>query len=249
MDGTVYLGDKLIGEMDKTLDVIRNNGKRIVFLTNNSSKSADEYSKKLTKMGLFGKGDEIYTSGMATADYINAEYKGRKVYLLGTDALKKEFLNRGIRLVEDEQPDICVLAFDTETTYEKLAKFNMYIKKGAYYIATHPDLTCPAPEVFIPDVGSFIEFFRTSAGRYPDKIIGKPYQTMAENLTREKRAKKENFVMVGDRLYTDIKFGVDAGFYTILVLSGETDLNDLKTSEVKPSFVLENLNIIKEYLD
>ena len=248
MDGTVYLGDEVIGDMVSTLEKLRNSGKKLIYLTNNSSSSNEKYIKKLTKMGLYRDGDEVYTSGMATAEYLNEKFSGKTVYLLGTDSLKREFSESGIKLVDDIQPDICVLAYDTELTYGKLCKFTKYIKNGAYYIATHPDVNCPAPEVFVPDVGSFMALIEKSTGLKPSEIIGKPFPGMGERLKRRLNLESNNFVMVGDRLHTDIKFGNNCGFYTILVLSGESTLEDLKKYDAKPSFILQSLNDIIKFI-
>lgn len=248
MDGTVYLGDNLIGEMDKTLSLLREKGKKIIYLTNNSSKSEQKYVEKLKKIGLFDKDDFVYTSGIATAEYLNDKFKGKSVYLLGTDALKKEFIDSGVNLVEDKTPDICVLAYDTELTYDKLCKFVTYIKRGAYYIATHPDVNCPHPEVFIPDAGAFIKLVEASTGLLPKEIIGKPFSGMGDNLKRRLKAKNSDFIMVGDRLHTDIAFGNNCAFATILVLSGESTVEDIGKTDGKPDFILDSLNDIVEYL-
>ncbi|MBR2336526.1 MAG: HAD-IIA family hydrolase [Clostridia bacterium] len=248
MDGTLYIGDKLIGDMDKTLATLRQCGKKIIYLTNNSSKSKQRYEEKLQKIGLFDPRDTVYTSGIATAEYLNSSFKGKSVYLMGTDALKKEFEEIGVNLVEDKTPDVCVLAYDTELTYDKLCRFVTYLKRGAYYIATHPDVNCPHPEVFIPDAGAFIKLIEASTGMLPAEIIGKPFDGMGKNLMRALGLGKDKFIMVGDRLHTDIAFGNNCGFASVLVLSGESDLDDIGKIEGKPDFVLNSLNDIIDYL-
>ena len=248
LDGTVYLGDKLIGKMDETLNEIRNAGKKIVFLTNNSSKSVDSYAEKLKRMKLFKNGDEICTSGIATARFLAEKRNGKKVYLLGTESLKREFKAEGIELTDKCDADICVLAYDTELTYKKLCLFTDNLRKGAEYIATHPDINCPSETEPVPDVGSCIEMIRCSTERVPDIIKGKPYTYFGEYLKNEYKSEENEFVMVGDRLYTDIAFGVNCGFHTIFVLSGEGTYDMLKTTEKKPEFVMDSLNEIIKYL-
>ena len=248
MDGTVYLGDNLIGQMDKTLQALRDCGKKIIYLTNNSSKSESTYKEKLSKIGLWHDFDQVYTSGIATIEYLNDKFSGKSVYLLGTEGLKREFIKNGINLVEDATPDVCVLAYDTELTYDKLCKFVTYIKRGAYYIATHPDVNCPHPEVFIPDAGSFIKLIEASTGLLPKEIIGKPFCGMGYNLKRRLDAKNSDFIMVGDRLHTDIAFGNNCGFTTILVLSGESSVEDIGKTDGKPDFILDSLNDIVKYI-
>ena len=248
MDGTVYIGDKLIGDMDVTLSKLRECGKKIIYLTNNSSKSKEKYEEKLRNIGLFNGSDRVYTSGIATAEYLNAKFNGKKVYLMGTDALKKEFQERGVNLVEEQTPDVCVLAYDTELSYDKLCKFVTYLKRGAYYIATHPDVNCPHPEVFIPDAGAFIKLIEASTGKLPAEIIGKPFDGMGKSLMQSLGLESDKFIMVGDRLHTDIAFGNNCKFATILVLSGESTVEDIGKTQGKPDFILNSLNDIVDYI-
>lgn len=249
LDGTVYLGEKLIGDMTATLDKIRESGRKIVFCTNNSSKSADAYYAKLKRLDLYRRGDSVYTSGMATVSYLKKTYPGKSVYLVGTDVLKKEFEAAGIRLAE-EGADIAVLAYDTSLTFEKIVKLNVMLAEGKTYIATHPDNVCPGEGVFPPDVGSFLQLFRTSSGRMPDVICGKPYTVMGDGILRYTGARAEEVTMVGDRLNTDIQFGNNNGFHTLLVFSGETDRKKLEEApqEQIPSAAAESLNDVVPYL-
>ena len=247
MDGTVYLGDKIIGGMNVTLDKVRQSGRKIVYLTNNSSRTADEYIKKLTRLDLFRDGDEVYSSGMAATEFLAAERVGRTVNLLGVDTLKSEFEKNGIRLT-DEDPDICVLAYDTELTYKKLCTFTDGLNRGAEYIATHPDAVCPASPYSVPDAGAFIAMIKAATGRTPDIVIGKPQTGMGERLKVRYKADNDEFLMVGDRLYTDVAFGVNCGFHTALVLSGESTLAEAIKSDKKPEFILDDLNRIVDFL-
>ncbi len=246
MDGTLYLGDRLIGEMDKTLAFLRENGKKLIYLTNNSSKTNEEYVGKLKRIGLYGDGDEVFSSGIACAEFLADGYKGEKLNILGTDALKEQFKKRGLNVVESGA-DICVLAYDTELTYEKLCFFTDDLQSGAKYIATHPDVTCPAPRFFVPDAGAFIELIKAATGRVPEKIIGKPSSDMGEVLMKKFGAKSNEFMMVGDRLHTDILFGNNCGFYTALVLSGESRESDISDNTGRPDFILGSFNDIVNY--
>lgn len=248
MDGTVYLGGKLIGNMDKTLDKVRKAGKKIIYLTNNSSKSVESYYKKLTDMNLLRLGDEVKTSGLAAIDFLNTNRKGKSIRLLGTKSLKQEFVKSGINVIEDGIADICVLAYDTESTYVKLCKFTDNLLENAEYIATHPDINCPSENRPLPDVGSFIELIKASTGRVPDIVIGKPYTTFGKGFMKEYNANPDEFMMVGDRLYTDIAFGVNCGFHSLFVLSGEGTEDMVEKSDKKPEFILNSLNDIVDYL-
>ena len=247
MDGTVYFDDTPIGDMKNTLRSLRRAGKRLVYFTNNSSRTPEEYVRKLKRIGLWGEGDLVYTSAMATAEYLRDFYPGKKVYVVATDAVKAGFEEYGVLLTEDK-PDICVLAYDTTLTFEKLKKINKYIVEGALYIATHPDDVCPSKDVFPPDVGAFISLLKTSSGKAPDLICGKPYTTMGDCIKRKLGVRADEVTMVGDRLHTDIRFGVNNGFHTLLVMSGETTEAIRLASPDKAECVLPSLNEIVKYL-
>ena len=249
LDGTVYLGDEPIGNMQATLAAVRKSGRKIVFCTNNSSKTAEEYVRKLTRLGLHGEGDTVYTSGMATAEYLREYYPGKSAYLVATDEVKREFNAAGIELFEKDA-DVAVLAYDTALTFEKLVKINELIVRGKPYIATHPDDVCPAKGVYPPDVGSFIQLLKRSSGRVPDVICGKPYTVMGERLTARLCVRPSDVTMVGDRPHTDIRFGNNNGFKTLLVYSGETDEKTAATLQRSdcPTAVLPSFNEIVKYL-
>lgn len=247
MDGTIYFDETPIGDMKNTLKAMRKAGKQLVYFTNNSSKTPDEYEAKLKKIGFWEEGDMVYTSAMATAEYLREFYKDKSVYIVATDAVKNSFRQYGVNVVE-ESPDICVLAYDTTLTFEKLVKLNKYVVQGALYIATHPDDVCPSKDVFPPDVGSFISLLKTSSGRDPDLICGKPYTTMGECIMRKIGVNKDQVTMVGDRLHTDIRFGVNNGFHTILVMSGETTEEIRDHSPDRAEAELPSLNELVPYL-
>ena len=139
LDGTVYLDETPIGDVKGTLARLRAMHKRIVFLTNNSSKTEAEYRQKLTRIGLWGEGDLVYTSAMATAEHVAARFPHKRVYLLATDAVKEEF-SRTVPLVE-EAPDVVILAYDTTLTFAKMKRFNEFLAGGAVFLATHPEFT------------------------------------------------------------------------------------------------------------
>ena len=248
MDGTIYLGDNPIGDMINTLKLCREKGIRIYYFTNNSSKTPDEYVKKLSRIGFYDERDTVYTSAMATAGYLNANYKDKKVYAVATEAVKANLAEAGISLTEGEDADIVLLAYDTELTFEKIKKANELMVRGAVYVATHPDAVCPTPDIYMPDVGSFIKMFEVSSGRLPDVIIGKPNSLAGGEIIRATGLSANEITMVGDRLHTDIRFGINSGFNTILVLSGESTVETLASSPDTPSLVFPDLNEIVKYL-
>ena len=249
MDGTFYLGDRLIeGSLD-FLAALEKTGRTARFLTNNSSKSASVYAEKLRRMGVAEKYRDVISSGHAAAHYCLRTYPGQKAFLLGTKALQEELSAMGLPLADRaEEADYALLAFDTGLTYDRLCAFCDLVRGGKPYIATHPDLNCPTETGFIPDVGSFMALIETSTGRRPDRIIGKPYEGIVEEALLRTGLKREEMAMVGDRLYTDVATGVNHGMTGILVLSGEATLADLEASEVKPDLVFTRLNEMIDYL-
>jgi HAD superfamily hydrolase (TIGR01457 family) len=248
MDGTIYLGEALIDGAEKFLKTIKEKGKRYIFLTNNSSKNKTSYVDKLNKLGIQASEEEVFTSGEATTMYLKKQKKGAKVYLLGTKALEEEFEREGFVLEKERHKsiDYVVLGFDTTLTYEKLWAACEYISEGVEYIATHPDFNCPlSDDKFMPDAGAMAAFIQASTGKTP-KVIGKPNKEVVESIASKYGINKEDMVMVGDRLYTDIKTGENAGIASVLVYSGETKEEDYRNSEIRADYAFSS---VKDMID
>ena len=246
MDGTFYLGNKLI---DGSLDFIKRveeTGKRYLFFTNNSTKTADFYIKKLASMGLDIGKDQIITSGDVTINYLKKNYNGKKIYLMATEIVEKHFYESGINL-SSENADAVVIAFDTSLTYEKLTIACTLIRNGSDFIATHPDFNCPTEDGFIPDCGAMCAFITASTGKKP-KYLGKPNKETVECILDHTGLTLDDIVFVGDRLYTDIATAYNHGATGLLVLSGETKLEDLDKSEVKPDLIFDSLKEVAAVL-
>ncbi len=247
MDGTFYLGNRLLDGALKFMEVIQQQKRDFVFLTNNSSNRGIAYAKKISAMGFPLSPDKVFTSGEATARFLAREYPGKRIYLVGTPALEEEFQDFGLTLVEKDA-EIVVVGFDTTLTYQKLYRLCDYVRAGLPYIATHPDFNCPTEGGYLPDIGAIIAFVKASTGREPDRIIGKPYRQIIDELANKLQIPLQNLAMIGDRLYTDIALGQAAQIMTILVLSGETKLEDVRVSPFQPDFIFENLGKIAERL-
>ena len=250
MDGTIYLGDKLIDGALEFLKKIKSINKKYIFLTNNSSKNKLSYVEKLNNLGINASLDDIFTSGEATTIYLKNKLPNGKVFLLGTKELEYEFINEGFEIVKERNKDVdfVVLGFDTTLTYEKLWIACEYISEGVDYIATHPDFNCPLPEgKFMPDAGAMAAFIEASTGITP-KVIGKPNKEMVNALLEKYSVNFEDVVMVGDRLYTDIKMGEVSNISTVLVYSGETTRQMYKNSKIQADWefdsVKDMINII-----
>ena len=245
MDGTVYLGPQKIPGAFEALETLRRHGRRICFLTNNSSRSQDQYVEHIRRYDFEASPEEVYTSAMATCGYLNKRYPHAPTYVLAPPRVRAEMRRMGVNVLEGEPSDpaqypaVVVVAFDTTLTYDRLYAACRYIHAGAVYVATHPDNFCPALECNMPDMGGFIALIEKTLDRLPDVIVGKPYAPMAEAVGEKFGLLPREIAMVGDRLYTDIRFGVDNGFAGILVMTGETTPAMLEASPIRPTLVLD----------
>ena len=247
MDGTFYLDNEIIdGSMD-FLEQVKRLGKRFVFFTNNSSKSPNTYIEKLAKMNCFIDRDQILTSGDVMIHYLKKHHPGQSVYLVGTPDLEENFRANGINLTE-EQPEVVVIGFDLTLTYEKLMRACLYIRNGAEFLATHLDINCPTQNGFIPDCGSMCAAIALSTGKQP-KYTGKPFKETVDYVLEKTGAELEKVTFVGDRLYTDVKTGVNNGAHGILVLSGEAKIEDVAVSDVAPDAIFDGLKDMAEMLE
>lgn len=247
MDGTFNLGEQLIDGSLHFIDTLDQLGVDYLFLTNNSSKHRRQYAEKITRLGLPIREEKVFTSGEATALYLQEEHPDASVYVVGTSALEEEFRQHGFQL-DQNHPQCVVLGFDTTLTYEKLWKLCDFVRAGLPYIATHPDLNCPTETGFMPDIGAVIAFVRASTDREPDLIVGKPNRMIIDAVAGKLGLKIEEMAMVGDRLYTDIALSQTSGVTTCLVLSGETRPEDVVHSPYQPTYTFENLAAIADWL-
>jgi 4-nitrophenyl phosphatase/NagD protein len=239
MDGTIFVEDHLLPGAKAWVDLLEEKGMDYYFLTNNSSRSRLEYAEKLKGLGLEVPEVKIFTSGEATAIYLQKSNSPSSLYVVGTPALVAEFRRHGFTIT-DVDPDAVVLGFDTTLTYEKLWKLCDFVVAGKPYIATHPDINCPTKDGFKPDIGAMIELVAASTQRRPDVVVGKPNAPIVDALAEKTGLPLEAHCMIGDRLYTDIALG-KWGITTALVLSGETKWEDLAASPFKPDFVLSGI--------
>ena len=248
MDGTFYLGDRLIDGSLDFIDRVRATGRDFLFLTNNSSHNAAFYVEKLKKMGLAIPREKVMTSGEATCEKLKELYPGRRAFVLGNEFLLEEFAEAGIE-VDMQRPEIVVIGFDTTLDYKKLQAVCDFVRAGLPYIATHPDFNCPTETGFMPDIGAIMAFIEASTGRRPDLVVGKPNTGIVEAVLRRTGLKTDELAMVGDRLYTDIETGLRSGMLSILVMSGETTPDMLAAAERKPDLVFDRLDDMNALLN
>ena len=249
MDGTIYLGNEIFDGTIDFLNWVKGNGGRYMFLTNNSSKSVDKYIEKLDKMGIAAHKEDFTTSAQATGLYLQKHNKTNKIYVFGTRSLKEELSLYGLNITDELADDIVclVMGFDTELTFQKLEDASILLGRGVDYIATKPDWVCPTEYGYVPDCGSVAQMLFNATKRKP-KFIGKPEATMVELAVEKSGFTKEQSVLLGDRLYTDIASGHNAGIDTMLMLSGESTINDLKEFDFSPTFIYKNVRELYNYL-
>jgi HAD superfamily hydrolase (TIGR01450 family) len=240
MDGTFYMGDILLPGALDFLAFLNERGLPFSFMTNNSSKSVEDYRKKLIALGVREDDARVYTSGNATIDYVLRHHAGKKVFVMGTQSLRQSFLDADIEL-DDEKPDLLVLGYDTELTYPRLTQFCDFVRADLPYLATHPDVNCPVLGGYAPDIGAMMALIESSTGRKADLILGKPNPGIVDGLALKWGLANDEILMVGDRLYTDIALGKTAGVNTALVLTGEAKRSDLADVDHQPDWVVEDL--------
>jgi 4-nitrophenyl phosphatase/NagD protein len=247
MDGTFNLGNELIDGSLYFIETLNELGRDYLFLTNNSSRHRRMYAEKITRLGLPIPEEKVFTSGEATALYLQQEHPSSSIYVVGTPALEEEFRQHGFQL-EDRNPQLVVLGFDTTLTYQKLWNLCDFVRAGLPFIATHPDFNCPTATGYMPDIGAMIAFVRAATGREPDLVVGKPNRMIIDAVARKYGLSIAEMAMVGDRLYTDIALGQTAGITTCLVWSGETHPEDLANSPFQPTYTFTNLGAIADWL-
>ena len=246
LDGTLYLGNRLYSFTIPMLVRIKETGRRYMFMTNNSSKSVADYITKLAKLGISATREDFITSSQATAYYLKKYHPGKTLYVCGTKSLIAELEAEGFQTTTDlEKVECVVMGFDTELTFQKLEDVSKLLltRENLPYIATNPDLVCPTEFGSVPDCGSVCQMIYNATGRRP-VVIGKPSALMPELAMEQTGYKKEETAVVGDRIYTDVKSGLNAGITGILVLSGETTPEILAASEDKPHLVLQDCSEI-----
>lgn len=249
MDGTIYNENEIFDGTLEFLEEIERRGGQYVFITNNSSKSVEDYVQKVRAMGIKAEYENFYTSGQATAMYLKENYPNQVVYCMGTKSLIKELREAGIEVVTevDERAGVVLLGFDTENTSEKIRNTCIMLGRDVAYLATNPDLVCPVSFGYIPDCGSMSIMLKNATGKEPF-FIGKPESIMVNCVLKKLNCKREDAVIVGDRLYTDIKTGANAQVDTICVLSGEASMEDILQGEVEPTYIFKSVKEIYEGL-
>ena len=228
MDGTLYIGDRLFDGVPEFLRHVRSMGGRYLFLTNNSSRGVEGYIEKLRRLGIESAPGDYLTSVDATIRYLKAALPGKTCYIFGTDSFLSQLDRAGIPVTRDrEQAEVLLCGFDTELTFQKLEDACILLNRGVPFVATNPDWVCPTWYGSVPDCGSVCRMLTTATGREP----------------------VEQTVLLGDRLYTDVACGVNAGIDTVFVLSGEGTMADIDTYRIHPTWVYPDIGTLYRELE
>lgn len=246
IDGTVALGDVQFDGSAELFEHIRAIGGRSIFITNNSTKSRKAYVEKFAKWGIETEERDFITASYATCLHLQNAYAGKKVFVLGTQSFVRELREFGVLVTTRPEPDVaCVLVgFDDELQYQKVMDACEVLQTYPVdFLATNPDLRCPYSFGFIPDCGAICRMISATVDREP-VFIGKPDRRIVDICLQETGFTKDETLVVGDRLYTDILCGVNAGVETCLLLTGEATREDAQASDYHPDFILDNVKTL-----
>lgn len=251
MDGTINLGNTLIPGMEGFFDKLKAAGKSYYLLTNNSSKDHGHYVRKMNGLGVPVTDKEVLISSDAFTNWLSKVNPDAKLFVMGTPEFRSIVAKAGFTMTStlEEGADYVVVAFDQNLTYANLSIACRLIDKGVPYVATHPDVRCPIEGgEFIPDTGAMLEMIKTATGKKPLHIFGKPFEFMVDVVLDRTGFTKDQIAMVGDRLSTDIKFGLNNDILSILVLTGEAKLEDCDKENVHPDVILNHAKEILEHI-
>jgi HAD superfamily hydrolase (TIGR01450 family) len=238
-DGTLAVGKRPIPDVNRFLEALSSTGKIFYVLTNNSSKTPVQHYERLISLGLNLKLDNVLVSIQAAISFLRTNGY-QKIYWVANRSIEQYMLENGFKF-EKQHPDCILLTYDTELTYEKLVQLVMLVRQGVPYFTTHEDIVCPTEFGSVPDVGTFIKAIEMTTGIRPSRSFGKPNPAFIEPILAKHGFTKEDAVIVGDRLYTDIKLALNTGITSVLVLTGETKREDHEASSYKASLVVNSV--------
>lgn len=251
IDGTIAVGNELYEGTRKLLAHIQNIGGKAYYITNNSTKSNEDYVTKFREIfDLESTINQFITSGYMTIRFLQEHFAGKKIFVLGTNSFVEELRKAGLIVTTKVEPDIaCALAaYDNELTYNKLVRMcEVLSTRELPFYATNPDLCCPVDFGFIPDCGSICKMLEDATGKVPI-YLGKPSPTVVEACLADSGLTKEETLVIGDRLYTDIACGINAGVETCVVYTGEATPEEVASTTYKPNYTFENVKQLLEAL-
>lgn len=242
LDGTVYLGDVLLPSAGETISRLRQLGKRTVFLSNNPTKTRNDYAQKLTRLGLPTPAADVINSSLVMVDFLKQSLPQANLFVIGEASLCRELAQAGFTLTDDAaHVDAVIASFDRTFDYRKLQIAFDAIRHGARFFATNADRYCPVPGGGEPDAAAIIAAVEACTNTKIEAVVGKPSIYMAQTVLTLLQLPSEQCLMTGDRLETDVKMGLDAGMATALTLTGATIEADLAETAVQPTYIIHQL--------
>ena len=242
LDGTVYLGERLIPGAERVVRLLRERGKKVVFLSNKPLYTREDYAAKLTRLGIPSKPAEVVNSTFVLIRYLEKVAPGSRVFVMGELPFVAEMARAGFQLTENpDEIEYVVAAFDRTFDYRKYNIAFQAIKKGAHFIATNPDRTCPVEGGELPDCAGVIAALEAVTLRKVEVIVGKPSPITVQVALEAMGLEARDCILIGDRLETDIRMGKEAGMKTALVLTGVTDQKTLEGSPICPDYVFQSI--------
>ena len=249
IDGTLALDMNLIDGTRDLIAYIENIGGKPIFITNNSTKSLQAYVEKFEKWDYHYDLSHFITASYATIVYLRNHYPKEKIFVLGTKSLVKELRDYGFDVTEDPKAGaaVALVGYDNELTYEKVWNLSelLFTHPETVYLATNPDLNCPSVFGCVPDCGAICRMLECAVGRMPE-FIGKPNPAMVEMSLEQTGFSKEETLVVGDRLYTDIACGINGGVDTAVVFTGDAKPEDLENTEFPPTYAFPSVRELYE---
>ncbi len=247
LDGTVYLSDRLIPGADRVLRLIREKRKRVAYLSNKPVQTREDYASKLTRLGIPTRPEEVVNSTLVMINYLKQNAPHARVFVVGEPPFVDEVKRAGFAVTEEpKEIDYVVVAFDRTFDYRKLNISFQAIKRGAHFVATNPDRTCPVEGGEIPDCAAMIAAIEAVTRKKVEVIVGKPNPYMIQTALEVMGLRPEDCILVGDRLETDIQMGKNSGIATGVVLTGVTTEKMLKESPIHPDFVFQSIADVEE---
>ena len=253
LDGTLYLGSRCFESTLPFLATLRDLGIGRTFFTNNSSKSTRQYVQHLGALGICCNEGDIFSSTLCTIEYLRGEHPEiRRVFVLGTPALRQEFAEAGFASAGEDasdEPDAVIVGFDTSLTFDRLGRAAWWISRGKPFIATHPDRVCPTDQpTVLPDCGAICKLLSHATGREPQAVLGKPNPRMLRGIIERHALRPQQLAVVGDRLYTDMLMARAAGAIGVLVLSGETTRRQAEEADPRPNYIVQDVGELAKLL-
>lgn len=239
LDGTMYLGEEKIPEAGPFVDHLREANKPFLFVTNNSTNHPQEVVKKLERLGVQAKQEEVFTSSIATTNYLKS-LEGNSIYVIGEEGLVDSLLDAGFT-IDDKNPDHVVVGLDRQVDYHQFETATLAIRSGATFIATNPDTNLPTEKGMVPGSGALVALLE-AATRVKATVVGKPNSIIMEEAVALLGLPKNEILMVGDNYETDILAGIDNNIPSLLVLTGFTKAEDLKDVDKQPTHMVNKLS-------